>query len=156
MRRAFCVAIFAFAAAFTAAQPVLAAAQITLGIGEGRRILLRGTTANVVVSDPAVADVTVVDSHSVILIGKNYGAAQVMVFDHGGRSLLDDRVIVGAPDTGRVSLHAGMVSSEYACAPHCQMVQGAFLTAPIMAAPATATTTTMFSSTTRTNGAVGP
>jgi hypothetical protein len=120
MRRAFCVAIFALAAAFAAAEPVLAAAQITVGLSQSRRVALRGVASNVVVADPKIADVTMVDTHSVIVIGKALGVTQVMVFDHGGRTLLDAPVLVATSNAGAVTVFRGTGTTDYSCAPHCQ------------------------------------
>ena len=89
-------------------------------VNQSRRIVLRGAAANVIVGDPAVADVSVIDAHSVILLGKGYGATDVLVMDRAGRTLLDDHVTVTAPESGVVTLHRGVNAVEYTCSPRCQ------------------------------------
>jgi hypothetical protein len=74
----------------------------------------------VIVSDPAVADVSMIDAHSVILQGKGYGQTDILVIDRAGHTLLDDRVLVTAPDSGVVTLHRGINATEYTCASRCQ------------------------------------
>jgi hypothetical protein len=102
--------------AATAAQ----ADSTVIHINQSRRILLRGAAANIIVGDPSVADVTVIDAHSVILLGKGYGATDVLVTDRAGRTLLDDHVMVAAPEGGVVTVHRGVNTAEYSCSPRCQ------------------------------------
>jgi hypothetical protein len=102
--------------AATAAQ----ADSTVIHINQSRRILLRGAAANIIVGDPSVADVSVIDAHSVILLGKGYGSTDVLVTDRGGRTLLDDHVMVAAPEGGVVTVHRGVNAVEYSCSPRCQ------------------------------------
>ena len=97
-----------------------AADSTVIRLNQSRRIVLRGAAANVIVGDPAVADVSVIDAHSVILLGKGYGATDVLVMDRAGRTLLDDHVMVTAPESGVVTLHRGVNAVEYTCSPRCQ------------------------------------
>jgi len=74
----------------------------------------------VVVTNTAIADVTVVDAHSVIIEGKGYGTTQVMVLDNSGRLLMDSVVTVSAPAEGQVTLYRGPVAQQYSCSPRCE------------------------------------
>jgi len=84
---------------------VLAADIFPVGMNEGRRVILHGSAANVVVANPAVADVTMVDSHSIIILGRGYGATAIMVLDRNGRVLFDGHVRVSPPEQGLVTMH---------------------------------------------------
>jgi Pilus formation protein N terminal region len=106
--------------AATAAASTAQAESTVIHLNQSRRIVLRGTAANIIIGDSSVADVTVLDAHSVILQGKGYGSTDVLVMDRGGRTLLDDHVIVGAAEGGVVTLHRGVNSVEYSCSPRCQ------------------------------------
>jgi hypothetical protein len=106
--------------AATAAASTAQAESTVIHLNQSRRIILHGAAANIIVGDPAVADVTIIDAHSVILQGKGYGSTDVLVMDRGGRTLLDDHVIVGAAEGGVVTLHRGVNSVEYSCSPRCQ------------------------------------
>jgi Flp pilus assembly secretin CpaC len=119
MRRA-AQAFFLGLALAAVAGSALAASVLHVGVSESRRVVLHGSAANVIVADPTVADVAMVDAHSVIVIGRGYGATSVMVLDHSGRTLLDSRVVVSAPEEGRVTLHRGAAAAEFACSPRCQ------------------------------------
>jgi Flp pilus assembly secretin CpaC len=128
------IAILA-AALLSAGGAAAAASRLDVDINQSRRIVLRGAAANVVVGDPAIADVTMVDAHSVIVTGKGYGSTEVMVTDRGGRMLLDSRVAVSAPDDGRLTLHRGIAASEFACSPRCEAMAGKNAAAAPAAAP---------------------
>ncbi len=120
MRRAGRTAILTILIASGAAAAMAETGSTTVHINQSRRILLRGAAASVIVSDPSVADVSMIDAHSVILQGKGYGQTDVLVIDHAGRTLLDDRVLVTAPETGVVTVHRGAATMDYTCAARCQ------------------------------------
>ena len=101
------------------ASAAAAAPTVSVGLNQGLRIPVAGTVANVVVTNPAIADVTVVDSHNVIIIGKGYGLAEVMVMDGGGRLLLDDNVNVALPLDAVRTVYHGSVPQHYYCTPTC-------------------------------------
>lgn len=134
MRRA-APAVFLALALASVTSAAFSADGLTVGVNQSRRLILRGTASNVIVSDPSVADVAVLDSHSLLVMGRGYGATDLLVLDHGGRTLYSGEILVSAPEQNRVTLHHGDQSVDYACAPRCQAL-GAF------AEPAAATTTT--------------
>jgi len=109
----------AFVAA-TAAAAGARAESTVIHLNQSRRIMLRGAAANIIVGNPSVADVTVIDAHSVILQGKGYGSTDVLVMDKGGRTLLDDHVMVAAAEGGVVTVHRGANAVEYSCSPRCE------------------------------------
>jgi hypothetical protein len=124
MRRSAQTLLIALALA-AAASAALAASGLTVELNQSRRILLHGAAANVIVGDPTIADVAMVDSHSIILLGRGYGATDVMVLDRAGHALLDSRVTVTAPNQGRVTVYRGAAASEFSCASRCQAIASA-------------------------------
>lgn len=111
--------------ALAAGMAVAAAGSLTVEINDSQRIGLYGAAANVIVGDPNVADVSMLDTRSVIVTGKGYGSTHVMVFDGTGRTLLDRRVVVVAPREGHVTLYKGAVAADYSCTPRCQAAASA-------------------------------
>jgi Flp pilus assembly secretin CpaC len=97
-----------------------AAPLINVGMNQAVRIPIGGSVANVVVTNPAIADVTVVDAHNVIVIGKAYGLSEVMVLDVNGRLLLDNMVNVAAPTESVLTVYRGATPSHFFCAPRCE------------------------------------
>ncbi|MBV9511492.1 MAG: pilus assembly protein N-terminal domain-containing protein [Caulobacteraceae bacterium] len=138
MRRAATAVFLALTLTFVAGA-AFSADGLTVGVNQTRRLVLRGTASNVIVSDPAVADVTVLDTHSLLVMGRGYGATGLLVLDRGGRTLFDGQILVAAPEANRVTLHHGNQSVDYACAPRCQAL-GSF--ADQGASNSTTTTTT--------------
>jgi len=119
MGRATRANIFRVIAAVILFGPTLAEAapSINVGLNQGLRVPVPGTIANVVATNPNIADVTVVDAHNVIIIGKAYGLAEVMVTDSTGRLLLDDIVNVAAPLDNVLTVYRGNNPQRYFCMP---------------------------------------
>ncbi len=61
---------------------------MTVHFKQSRRVQLSGQAANVVIGDPAVADVAMLDSHSVLVLGKGFGTTDILVLDRSGRPVL--------------------------------------------------------------------
>jgi Pilus formation protein N terminal region len=106
-----------FASLATAA----AAAPLTVAIDHSTRLNIAGAASSVVVGNPAVADVTVVDSHTVFISGRGYGETDLVVLDPVGRTLYSGEVLVGGVNDGRVSVYRGADRTDLACAPGCEV-----------------------------------
>ncbi len=118
---AFLIAGLAFGLAFGLA----AAAQaetLVISIDHSQRLPIGGAVQSVVVGNPAVADVTVVDSHTLYVTGKSFGQTDVIVLDTYGRTLYQGDVVVGSANVGRVTVYRGGARTDMACAPNCQTV----------------------------------
>ena len=107
------------AMALAIATPALAAPRTSVAIDHTTRINLRGTAASVIVGNPAVADVTVVDERTLFLSGRGYGVTEVVVLDPLGRTIWQGEVVVTAPTEGAVSVYRGSQVTEMACAQAC-------------------------------------
>ena len=121
MGRSIPVLSLSLALSFAAANALAATGAMTVEINDSQRVGLYGTAANIIVGDPAVADVSLVDGHSVVVNGRGFGATHVVVLDGNGRALFDRRVTVVAPQEGRVTLYRGPAASEFSCSPRCQV-----------------------------------
>ena len=127
--------IAAAMAAVAIASPALAGNQTSVAIDHTTRINLRSPAASVIVGNPAIADVTVVDERTLFLSGRGYGVTEVTVLDPLGRTIWSGEVIVTAPTQGAVSIYRGSAVTEMACAQSCSA------TARSPARPAAAPTT---------------
>jgi Flp pilus assembly secretin CpaC len=118
-------AVLALTIAATVAGPSAAAgSRLSVGLNQSLRVPLGGYASSVVVANPAIADVTMVDAHSVVIIGKTNGSAEVMVLDAGGKTLMDSIVTVSpsgdrAGQEGEVTVFLGSTPHEYVCSPRC-------------------------------------
>lgn len=114
--------------------PAMAAPQTSVAIDHTTRINLRSAAASVIVGNPAVADVTVVDERTLFLSGRGYGVTEVVVLDPLGRTIWTGEVVVTAPTEGAVTIYRGAQATEMACAAACST------SARSSARPAAATT----------------
>ena len=110
--------LLAIAGALAFAAP--AAAGVTARIDEATAISVAGSAANVVVGNPAIADVTIVDRQRIAILGRSYGTTNVLVFDAAGRVIYNGLVTVTSPSAGHVSMYRGIAVHNYACGPRCE------------------------------------
>ncbi len=120
----FAAGLSALALALAALPGVAAAQSFSVSKGETRLLSLAGSASDVLVGDPAVADVTVIDHGHILIHGKSFGRTNLVVMDGVGRTLFSQAVIVSAGDEGRVSVFRGSAPSEYTCAARCEQVGG--------------------------------
>ena len=103
-----------------AALPALAQDRgMDVEIDRAQRIQLRGAAASVIVANPAVADVTMVDASTLYVTGRGYGSTEVVVVDAIGRTLYQSVINVTAPSTGHVRVWRGGTATEMSCAAGC-------------------------------------
>ena len=120
------VLIAAGAAVLALASPLAAGAAEAFSVpkSETRPLVLGGVASDVLVGDPAIADVTVVDHHHLLIHGKDFGRTNLVVMDAAGRTLFSEAIVVGAGDEGRVSVFMGGSQSDYSCAVRCEKISG--------------------------------
>lgn len=109
--------------------PLLAAALFAAGaaqaqslnveIDRSQRLSLAGPAASVIVGNPAIADVTVVDANTLFVTGKGYGVTEVIAVDGVGRTLFQGEIVVTGGSTGSVRVWRGAQATEMACAASC-------------------------------------
>ena len=119
MSRFLAAALVAFSCA---ALPVAAMAQsrpLSVEIDRSERIQLRGSAGSVIVGNPAIADVTVVDANTLFITGKGYGVTEVIAVDGVGRTIYQNQVVVTGGSTGSVRVWRGAQATEMACAASC-------------------------------------
>jgi len=98
----------------------LAQAQsLNVEIDRSARVALRGSAASVIVGNPAIADVTVVDANTLFVTGKGYGVTEVIAVDGIGRTIYQGEIIVTGGSTGTVRLWRGSQGTELICAASC-------------------------------------
>ena len=83
------------------------------------RLNLNGSAASVIVGNPQIADVTVVDAHTLFVSGRDYGVTEIVVLDAAGRSIYQGEVVVSAPSGGQVRVWRGASVTNMACSATC-------------------------------------
>jgi Flp pilus assembly secretin CpaC len=95
-----------------------AALAMLVPINHAERVDLHGDAASVVVGNQTIASVTVIDSHTLYIMGRGPGSTNVIVLDKAGRTLFTGEVTVAAQGSN-VSLYRGdkriQVNCTYGC-----------------------------------------
>ncbi len=91
-------------------------------IDQAVRVDVGGFINSVVIANPGVADVRVVDSHTFYLMGNGYGTTSVVIaLDRDGRNVYSSEVVVTAGSAGRgLGLPRRPRAPDMACASSCQ------------------------------------
>lgn len=92
---------------------------LNVEIDHATRVQLRAPAGSVIVANPKIADVTVVDANTLFITGKGYGVTEVIAVDALGRSLYHSQVVVSAGSTGSVRVWRGPQATEMACGSSC-------------------------------------
>lgn len=89
-------------------------------------VKLSGAANNVIVGNPAVADVTVENPTTLVLFGRGPGETNILVLGAGQKEILSAAVVVATDKDRQLSVlapsrgkDAGMIEILYACADRC-------------------------------------
>lgn len=103
--------------------PLVASAQsapLRVEIDQAMRIPLRAAAGSVIVGNPMIADVTVVDSKTLFITGKGYGVTEIVAVDAIGRTVFQRQIVVSdGSGSGRVRVWRGGQATEMACGSSC-------------------------------------
>ena len=95
-------------------------ARLSVEIDQAARVQLRGAAGSVIVGNPLIADVTVVDANTLYITGKGYGVTEIVAVDSIGRTVFQSEVVVtDGSGGGRVRVWRGGQATEMACAASC-------------------------------------
>lgn len=92
---------------------------LNVEIDHATRVQLRAPAGSVIVANPKIADVTVVDANTLFITGKGYGVTEVIAVDALGRPLFQSQVVVSAGSAGSVRVWRGAQATEMACGSSC-------------------------------------
>ncbi|MBI1188220.1 MAG: pilus assembly protein CpaC [Alphaproteobacteria bacterium] len=81
---------------------------------------LAAPAEGVAIGNPSIAGVSVQNERLLFITGRAYGATNLVVVGHDGRTIFNGRVIVTPSDEGLVTVHRGAESSQLACQPGCR------------------------------------
>ncbi len=95
-------------------------AELAVRIDEAHLVRLPRASANIIVGNPSVADVTVQNSKLLIITGKSFGLTNLIVLDNESREIINTKISVKTDASRVVTLHKGAERQSYHCAPVCQ------------------------------------
>lgn len=113
------LALLAAITVLTASAPALAQG-MPVRIDQATRVTLSAPARDVMIGNPSIADVTIIDGRNLLVMGKSYGVTNLIVIDARGRTILDRQIVVSAADDGRISFFRGPDVYNYACSPRCE------------------------------------
>ena len=96
------------------------AANLRLALNHSTRLPLAGPAASVVIGNPGLVDVSVVDSRTVFVSAKAPGATDVTVIDPLGRIVYRGDIVVASG--AAVSIFSGAKQEVATCSPFCRTV----------------------------------
>ncbi len=104
------------------------------------RVALPASAGSVIVANPNIADVNVVDSRTIYVIGRGFGSSAVTILDRAGRPIFDGQVVVTAGQHDAVMMYKGSKPSVMICSNVCQPAEdtaaaGASSNGPAFASP---------------------
>ena len=117
------------------------AVDLPIAAGQASYVSLSGPIRDVVVGDPSIADVSVVNERTLVVLGKRPGVTSLLAFNAAGRPLADRQIVVSENGGGGVTVYRGVTASNYACGAQCTRLGGS--PAAASAAPASPSTPTV-------------
>ena len=107
---------YAIAATAAVCSMPASAAGIAVPLDQVRMVSFNKPVSTVYVGNPMVADVTVVDSRHVFVLGKAFGSTNVIALDAQGKQISDRPLSVYGGSAHMVTLNRGAAQLTYACA----------------------------------------
>jgi hypothetical protein len=96
------------------------AASLGVPLDQSQIVTLSAPAHNIVLGNPAIADVSVSDPRHLVVTGKGSGITNLIVTDASGRTIFDRQIVVGSGTGDRVLLINGASMVRYACTPTCE------------------------------------
>jgi hypothetical protein len=93
---------------------------VDIVIDQAKLVRLQKDASQVIVGNPAIADVTAQSARLLVITGKSYGTTNLIALDKDGRELFSTRLAVREGKSRKVTLYNGTVRQTYHCAPDCQ------------------------------------
>lgn len=122
IRRKLAAAAFLLPLLFAGSVPAQAqdTSRLSVQIDSIQRVQLGGAVSAVIVGNPSIADVTVVDQNTLFVTGKGYGVTEVVAVDAIGRTIFQRQIVVTGGSSGSVRMWRGARKTELACAGSCE------------------------------------
>jgi Flp pilus assembly secretin CpaC len=92
---------------------------VDVTIDQARLIRLGSDAAQIIVGNPAIADVAAQNARLLVVTGKSYGTTNLIALDSEGREIFSARLGVHEGDVRQITLYKGTARQSYHCAPDC-------------------------------------
>jgi hypothetical protein len=90
------------------------ARDVSVAMDEVRMVTFDKPVKTVYVGNPVIADITVIDSKRIFVLGKNFGTTNLVALNNDGEQVANDQVTVGRAGN-TVTVQKGMTQITLAC-----------------------------------------
>ena len=86
---------------------------------QSQLVRLPRPVAEIIIGNPAIADVTVQGGNLLVITGKSFGLTNIIALDADKNIIQDQRVMVERDEHMVLNLHKGTARQTYSCTPNC-------------------------------------
>ena len=97
-----------------------AAANVSVRLDQNAIMNLRAPAGTVLIGDPAVVDVSLINPRKIAILGRGYGSTNVIITDRMGKVIFQQVIEVSRANSNRVSIYRGGLVSNFTCSPTCE------------------------------------
>jgi len=97
-----------------------ALANVSVRLDQNAIMDLRAPAGTVLIGDPAVVDVSLINPRKIAILGRGYGSTNVIITDRMGKIIFQQVVEVSRTNSNRVSVYRGGLVSNFTCSPSCE------------------------------------
>lgn len=108
------------AATFAAMVSTAQAGQVWLTMDYVRPYKIERPAQNIIIGNPAIADVSVRDANNILLYGKSPGMTNIYIMDAEGEVIENMIVRVRTNATDMLTFHRGSARTTYNCTTNCE------------------------------------
>ena len=91
-------------------------ASVSVPLDEVRMLAFAQPISTLYIGNPSVADVTMIDKRHAFVLGKSYGATNIVALDASGSEISNRQVVVFGSGSAFVTLQRGAARVTYSCA----------------------------------------
>jgi Pilus formation protein N terminal region len=102
-----------------ATMPAAVAQDLIVKYDQSQLLRLSRPVAEIIVGNPAIADITVQSNDMLIITGKTFGITNVIMLDADRNIIQDQRILVTRDEVRSLQLMKGTKRESYNCAPQC-------------------------------------
>ncbi len=96
-----------------------AAEDLVVNYDQSQLVRLPRPAAEIIIGNPAIADVNVQNRDLLVVTGKTFGITNLIVLDAQRNVIQEQRILVKRDDVKVVNLNRGTLRQSYNCTPQC-------------------------------------
>lgn len=93
---------------------------ISVVVNQAKILKLARAADTIVIGNPAIADATVQDGHTIVLTGKGFGVTNLVILDSDGSAIVDEQIVVSRHAANSVRIYRRANVQTMSCSPFCE------------------------------------